>query len=79
MSVEISTRRAIFNKNGEKAMKIFNFTISVTGSAKGTVMANSEEEACKLIHGGQWEDIDIDVEDVTALQQLARWRQREEQ
>jgi len=51
-------------------MKMYDFVIRVEGSAKGTVKANTKKEAEKLIQGGQWEDIDIDVEDVITIERL---------
>jgi len=52
-------------------MKTFDFVIRVAGSAKGTVKANSKKEALEMINAGQWEDIDIDVEDVIDVKHLA--------
>ena len=51
-------------------MKTYNFVITVSGSAKGNVKANSKNEALKKINGGQWDDIDIDVEDVSGVEYL---------
>lgn len=50
----------------------YNFGINVVCSAKGSVNANSREEAIKLINGGQWDDIDIDVEDITGFEFVTR-------
>ena len=51
-------------------MKDFNFVIRISGSAKGNVKANSKKEALELINGGQWDDIDIDVEDIIDFEYL---------
>ena len=51
-------------------MKTFNFVIRVSGSAKGNVKANSKQEALEMIKGGQWDDIDIDVEDIIEIENL---------
>jgi len=51
-------------------MKTFNFIMRVAGSAKGTVIANSKKEALKIIEEGQWNDIDIDVEDIIEVEHL---------
>jgi len=42
----------------------------IEGSAKGTVKANSKKEALEMINDGQWDDIDIDVEDVIDVERL---------
>lgn len=42
----------------------------VVGSAKGNVKANSKQEALEMVRGGQWDDIDIDVEDVIDVEHL---------
>ena len=51
-------------------MKDFNFVIRISGSAKGNVKANSKKEALELINGGQWDNIDIDVEDIIEVEYL---------
>ena len=51
-------------------MKTFNFVMMVAGSAKGTVKANSKKEALKTINAGQWDDIDIDIEDIIEIEHL---------
>ena len=51
-------------------MKDFNFVIRISGSAKGNVKASSKKEALELINGGQWDDIDIDVEDIIDFEYL---------
>jgi hypothetical protein len=43
---------------------------SVVRNAKGNVIAKDKKEAEKLIQGGQWNDIDIDVEDVITVEHL---------
>jgi D-alanine-D-alanine ligase-like ATP-grasp enzyme len=52
-------------------MKTYNFVMRVSGSAKGTVKANNIKEARKAIEEGQWDDIDINVEDVIEVEHLA--------
>ena len=51
-------------------MKTYNFIMRVLGSAKGTVNAKSEKEARRMIEAGQWDDIDIDIEDVVDVENL---------
>jgi len=51
-------------------METFNFVMRIAGSAKGNVKANSKKEAKKMIEEGQWDDIDIDVEDVIEIEHL---------
>jgi len=53
-------------------MKTFNFIMRVVGSAKGTVKANSKKEALETINAGQWDDIDIDIEDIIEIEHLTK-------
>lgn len=61
---------SITNFMGRNFNMNFDFTIRVSGSAKGTVIAKDKKEAKELIQGGQWEEIDIDVEDVIEVEHL---------
>lgn len=51
-------------------MKMFTFVMRVSGSAKGNIKANSRKEALEKINTGQWDDIDIDVEDIIDVENL---------
>jgi hypothetical protein len=42
----------------------------ISGSAKGTVKASNLKEARKAIEEGQWDDIDIDIEDIIEVEHL---------
>lgn len=55
-------------------MKIYNFVMRIEGSAKGTVKANSKKEAEKKIDAGQWDDIDIDIEDIITVENISESR-----
>jgi len=63
--------KTVFQMGGIK-MEIFNFVMRITGSAKGTVKANSKKEAKEMIEGGQWYDIDIDVEDIIEIEDITK-------
>lgn len=52
-------------------MKDFKFVIRVSGSAKGSIKAHSKKEAIEMINAGQWDDIDIDVEDVIEIEHVS--------
>lgn len=51
-------------------MKTFKFVMRVSGSANGNVKANSKKEALEMLMSGQWNDIDIDVEDIIEVEHL---------
>lgn len=51
-------------------METYNFVMRIEGSAKGTVKANSKKEAKEMIKVGQWDDIDVDVEDIIEIEHL---------
>lgn len=57
-------------------MKNFNFVMRILGSAKGIVRANNLKEARKAIEEGQWDDIDIDVEDIIEIEHLAEQKDK---
>lgn len=53
-------------------MKTFKFVMMVSGSAKGDVKANSKKEALQMLVRGEWNDIDIDIEDIIEVEHLTR-------
>lgn len=62
------------NRHGdpEKMGEMIQMNKSIIGSAKGTVIANSKKEAEEKIMSGQWDDIDIDVEDIINIEHLKK-------
>lgn len=51
-------------------MRTYNFTMRIDGSARGTVKANTKKEAEDRIRAGEWDDIDIDVEDIFEIESV---------
>lgn len=54
----------------EQNLKEYKFTMRVDASASGNVFAKSAEDARKRIKAGEWDDIDIDVEDVMEIESV---------
>ena len=54
--------------------ELYTFRAVVSGSMKGTVDAKSKKEAIELIEAGQWDDVDIDVENVIEIEYVKKGR-----
>jgi len=53
-------------------MAVYNFRMRIEGYANGTVIADSKEKAKKALEEGQWDDIDIDVEDIIDIESVSK-------